>query len=300
MKTFVAVAKLLRLSNAPTAVADVWMGCAVATGALAPSWGLALLTASSLCLYHGGMALNDWADAERDAIDRRGRPIAEGAVSRRAAAWLAACLLGLGVCSAGFVSWLAPGSAPGWVAIALLCAIAAYNSPLKHTLVGPPLMGCCRALNGVLGMAIVPLDPAAVAAVAPGVLLYVAGLTLFARDEARVPRRPRLVLGLVISLLGLYTLSALPWERVAELARLHPGAWFRGWAIAALLAVRGMVAGVSRPTRRNVGRGVGIGIQGLVVIDALLGCLYAGPVAGLAILALLPLTIGLARVVPQT
>ena len=85
VQKFAAYAKLLRLSNAPTAVADVWMGYAVATGRLEPTLPLALMTAASLCLYHGGMALNDAIDADRDEIENRRRPISEGHISRNRA-----------------------------------------------------------------------------------------------------------------------------------------------------------------------------------------------------------------------
>lgn len=77
-------------------------------------------------------------------------------------------------------------------------------------------------------------------------------------------------------------------------------AWAIGWSTAGLFATRGMVAAILQPTPRNIGRGVGIAIQGLVVIDAVLATFYAGPVAGLAILALLPVTMLLSRWIPQT
>ena len=63
VKTLYAYARLLRISNAPTALADVWMGYAVANGRLEPTRELLLLSLASLCLYHAGMALNDLHDA---------------------------------------------------------------------------------------------------------------------------------------------------------------------------------------------------------------------------------------------
>lgn len=287
-------ARLLRLSNAPTAVADVWMGHAVATGYLEPSWFVVLTSCATLCLYSGGMAMNDVVDAARDAAEDRGRPIAQGLVSRCSAKRLATWLLAGGVGLAALAHPLA-----GVVAAVLVAAIAAYNSPLKRTPLGPLLMGLCRALNGVMGMA-VELNRGAVLSVAPGVLVYTCGFTLFARDESLGGRRTQLAAGWLVSLAGLVWLTLAPYFLDGPTPVVT---WLGGWllwGVTTLMALRGMTAGLIRPTPKLIGRGVGIAIRGLLLIDVALATTYAGPSVGLAVLCLLPIASVLALRVPST
>lgn len=286
-----AWARLLRLSNAPTAIADVWMGYAVATGGLAPCWPLVWLTVSSLCVYHAGMALNDAVDADDDRQHARARPIAQGLVSRPDAYVVACGLGGLGMVFAVMAAWAAGKPEPVVLGALLLLLIYAYNSRWKRTVVGPLIMGACRAGNGLLG-ASVGLTAEVVAHLAPGALAYVAGLTLFARDESGGGRRPQLFAGAMLAISGVAWLALRPGAPSGVAALL--------WAAAAVFALRGMAAALLQPTPQRVGRGVGIAIQGLVVINATLATLHAGPTAGLAILALLPVTQLLALFIPQT
>ena len=87
--------RLLRLSLAPTAIADVVAGAFWGGAGGAPPLGeLALLGLASSCTYHGGMALNDWADRAQDARVRPDRPVPSGGVNARAA--LIVALAGIG------------------------------------------------------------------------------------------------------------------------------------------------------------------------------------------------------------
>src|SRR5689334_6986324 len=94
--TLVAWGRLLRLSLATTAAADVVAGVLFSEhawpGGLRP-W---LLVAGSLCVYHGGMALNDWADRVHDARVRPERPIPSGALRAGQALGVALLLLATG------------------------------------------------------------------------------------------------------------------------------------------------------------------------------------------------------------
>ncbi len=71
-----AYAQLVRLSNLPTALADICLGV-VAANAL-PEHGLAfvLLLLASACLYSAGMVWNDYFDREQDRRERPFRPLA--------------------------------------------------------------------------------------------------------------------------------------------------------------------------------------------------------------------------------
>ncbi|QDT69211.1 prenyltransferase [Planctomycetes bacterium MalM25] len=295
-----AYARLLRLSNGPTALADVWMGYAVVSGSLAPSWPLLLASLASLALYHGGMALNDANDAEKDTAENRGRPIAEGLITPSVATWVARSLLfsGLGL---GIAASASAGSFSGQnVTLLLAIAIVLYNSRLKSTLAGPPLMGACRGLNIMLGMAVAGGTTIGTAGdgVPVGQFLYITGVTLYARDEAGTPKRSLLAAGAAMALVGIAWLATC--SSLSDAVSAKPIATIGFWIAVALMATRGMAAAILQPTPRNLGRGVGIAIQGLVILDATLAALYAGPMAGLAILALLPVTMLLARWIPQT
>ena len=61
--------QLLRLSMAPSALADAAAGVLLGAGAW-PGERAGWMLAASFCAYHGGMALNDWADREGDARTR--------------------------------------------------------------------------------------------------------------------------------------------------------------------------------------------------------------------------------------
>lgn len=304
-----AWARLLRLSNGPTAVADVWMGYAVTTGDLSPTYALIWMTVASLSLYHGGMVLNDAFDAETDAAAKRSRPIELGLIGQSSAFMLAAFLLCLGL----LISVVLVGIKLSTIPLALAAAVVAYNSKLKASWLGPVLMGCCRLLNVHLGylavvarevdfslapkMAWASMDPfPCVHGAAVVIGLYVVGVTWFARNE--VVGQPRLPLTLATTL----SLCAMAWGAFAMLRPTNVAypSWAVAWAAAAMVGTRGMAAAILQPTPKNIGRGVGIAIQGLVVIDATLATLYAGPVAGLAILALLPVTMFLSQWIPQT
>jgi 4-hydroxybenzoate polyprenyltransferase len=298
VKKIAAYAKLLRLSNAPTAVADVWMGYAVTLGVLSPSYAVGLASFASLAAYHGGMALNDAADAPNDEALSRGRPIERGFISRRVAYSLAYGSLVASLIAAVCLSIFTEDSRIAGIGLALVLAILAYNSPLKRSWLGPLLMGSCRLLNVLLGVfAVSPAELMSVTHYEAGTTfailigVYIAGVTLYARDESQSCGRRQLIAGCVVS-----TLAIAAFAFVSIINSFNALIW----AIVGLFATRGMVAAILQPTPRNIGRGVGIAIQGLVVIDATLATLYAGPVAGLAILALLPVTMLLARWIPQT
>ena len=76
------VAELVRLPAVLSVPGDVLVGAAV-SGQMRDVPRTAGLVAASSCLYLAGMALNDYADREVDAVERPGRPIPSGRVSPR-------------------------------------------------------------------------------------------------------------------------------------------------------------------------------------------------------------------------
>ncbi|MFF7790718.1 SCO3242 family prenyltransferase [Streptomyces sp. NPDC007991] len=107
-----------------------------------------LAIGSSLCLYEAGMALNDWADREVDAVERPHRPLPSGRI-RPAAALTAACAL----TGAGLALAARAGRPALAVAAPLAATVWAYDLTLKHTPAGPVAMGAARGLDLLLGAA---------------------------------------------------------------------------------------------------------------------------------------------------
>ena len=81
------LAELVRLPAVLSVPGDVLVGAA-ASGQVRNVRRTAGLVASSSCLYLAGMALNDYADREVDAVERPGRPIPSGRVTPRIRAWV--------------------------------------------------------------------------------------------------------------------------------------------------------------------------------------------------------------------
>ncbi|WNF30502.1 UbiA family prenyltransferase [Streptomyces sp. C11-1] len=139
-----AWAELLRVSALFSAPGDALAGAA-AVGRR-PGRGTALAMGASLCLYEAGMALNDWADRDEDAVDRPHRPIPSGRVSP------AAALGAAGVLTAAGLALAARAGRPALtVATGLAATVWAYDLHLKHTKAGPAAMAAARSLDLLLG-----------------------------------------------------------------------------------------------------------------------------------------------------
>ncbi|MFI0877634.1 SCO3242 family prenyltransferase [Streptomyces parvus] len=139
-----AWAELLRVSALFSVPGDALAGAAAVGGR--PGRGTALAIGASLCLYEAGMALNDWADRDEDAIDRPHRPIPSGRISP------AAALGAAGVLTAAGLALAARAGRPALtVATGLAATVWAYDLHLKHTKAGPAAMAAARSLDLLLG-----------------------------------------------------------------------------------------------------------------------------------------------------
>ena len=223
--------QLLRAANVFTAASNVIAGFLIVQHRFEPATTLAVLIASSACLYLAGMVLNDFFDAEVDAAERPERPIPSGRISRSTAGVVGWSLLAAGVLAAFFAAWLSHRPVAALVGSLLAIAVVQYNSLLKKTWAGPVAMGWCRTLNVFLGASIaadLSHEPI-VWAFAFGVGAYTVGLTYVARSEmvgnfARSLRVRNLVTRL---LQGFIVIDAIA-------ATLAAG-WAAGLAVLALL-----------------------------------------------------------------
>jgi len=94
--------KITRPANAVMAGAASVVACLIATGTLVPS-ALLLLVVVTL-ITAAGNVINDYYDAEIDAVNRADRPIPSGQVSRNAALWYAILLFAAGITACVFTN----------------------------------------------------------------------------------------------------------------------------------------------------------------------------------------------------
>ena len=204
--------RLLRLPNLLTVPGDVLAGFLLASATAAAGWTRLLLAIpAGLFLYAAGLLLNDLFDYAEDLRDRPERPLPSGEVSREAAAAVALVFLWVATFLAAFCDALS-------VAIPLILCILAYDiGGKRQRILGPLLMGACRAGNLLLGAAAASADsrlsPAPIAA-AILLGLAIAAVTRLARHEAQPGAKftPRLIgklLGLLIPLQALLCVAAV-------------------------------------------------------------------------------------------
>ncbi|MBT1090861.1 UbiA family prenyltransferase, partial [Streptomyces sp. Tu102] len=161
-RSAVRLADLALLVRAPAALSvpgDVIAGAVAAGRPLgARTFGV---IGSSVCLYWAGMALNDYADAAVDGVERPDRPVPSGRVPRRTALAVAGGLTAAGLGLAA----VAGGRRNVCAALPLAGLVWAYDLKLKSTAAGGFAMAGARMLD-VLAGAVVPGSGAQPAGVA--------------------------------------------------------------------------------------------------------------------------------------
>jgi 4-hydroxybenzoate polyprenyltransferase len=292
-RRWIAFLQLVRLPNVFTAVADVTMGFLVTHGSLHPIGLFALLVVASCSLYWSGMVLNDVFDVEVDSRERPQRPIPSGRVPLASASVLGWSLLAGGIVLGWIAGYFAGDWRPGIVATLLAACVVLYDWTLKKTILAPALMGACRLLNVLLGMSLSATNwQPGEWLIACGVGIYIAGVTLFARTEARASSRVRLLAGAVIMFDGLALLAFLPlWLDESSSLTLHvaTNGWYLLWAVVALLILRRCTAAIASPEPARVQAAVGNAVHSVIVIDAALCVgLVSGYWAFAVVLLLLP------------
>jgi 4-hydroxybenzoate polyprenyltransferase len=251
---------LLELVRAPAALSvpgDTMAGAAAAGRRPAP--GLAL---ASVLMYWSGMALNDWADREADAVERPDRPIPSGRVPPGAALGLAAALTG-----AGLVTAAVAGGRRGLTVAGLLAgAVWAYDLGLKRTAAGPASMAACRVLDVLLGAG-EQARAAVPAALAIGAHTY--GISVLGRAEVTgaTPTTVRGALAASTVAAGLAATSSLRGRTPGRGAAAQLGAavLIAGY-LASTLPVQAALRG--RPDPEQVRRAVRLGIVSMVPLQA--------------------------------
>ncbi|QDU67560.1 UbiA family prenyltransferase [Engelhardtia mirabilis] len=289
--------RVLRLSLTATAVADVAAGALLGAGAWpggdavrpAAPW-LAIL--ASLGVYHGGMALNDWADRDEDARVRPDRPIPSRAVDSRTVLMVAVLLLVGGPLIGAFASFWCGAAFAAVAACAALYDVAG-RGPRR----GPLLLGLCRFGNvgaGLLaGAAAVGGQVRLEHLVFPLVYaLYVVNLSILGRledDTSREPGRAPAI-ALHVATLGL-VLAPFAGALVAPIERGWLGdlAPWAGAALALSAAIGLQRAAARREpwTRPDVERAMGLLLRRLLILTASAVLASGAPGSELLALAIL-------------
>ncbi|MFV2082960.1 SCO3242 family prenyltransferase [Micromonospora sp. LOL_021] len=315
------LAELVRAPAALSVPGDVVAGAAAAGGLGPRTAGLA---GASVCLYWAGMAANDWADRDLDAVERPQRPIPSGRVTPGAALAVAA-----GLTTAGLALTAVTGGRRALaVGVPLTAAIWAYDLWAKNTPAGPAVMAACRGLDVLLGSAGTGRTRAALPA-ALAVAAHTYTVTELSRSEVSGadPRLPAATLAgtAAVALASVAPAAgravsahaAPPTGRATPVSATPTGRatsarWWRagvtaglaGWYAARYGAAQAAVARDPRP--EQVRAAVGAGIVGL---PALQGALTARASAtgtalatavGLAVSVAAPLGRRLARKVSPT
>lgn len=278
------VAELVRAPAALTVLGDTVAGSA--TAGLPLRGRRLLLPLASVAFYWAGMALNDWADRDLDAVERPERPIPSGRVRPAqafgVAAGLTATAFGLAV--------LGGGRGALRTAVPLAGAIWAYDLVAKSTAAGPAVMALCRGLDVALGSGVKALPAAAVIAG------HTFGLTALSRGEVRGASRVQTAtaLGSTAAATGAIVAVAAaagvrtPWIRTAA------------WALTYLATVApAQLAAHRTPTAPHARAATKAGIHAMIPLQATLAA-RTDLRAAAVLTALLPLARKLSKRVSPT
>ncbi|WP_330320980.1 UbiA family prenyltransferase [Streptomyces clavifer] len=328
--TLRAWAELLRVSALFTVPGDALAGAA-AIGRR-PDRGTALAVGASLCLYEAGMALNDWADREEDAVDRPHRPIPSGRIAPGEALAAAGALTAAGLALAARAG--RPALA---VASSLAATVWAYDLHLKHTKAGPAAMAAARTLDLLLGATATAGQGYARGRDGTPSIRQPAGSALRAPDSGNPASTsgsasPRAALPAAL-LLGAHTYAVTSVSRheaqggstAAPLAALaattalgaavaheRPGAARRDRGTPDRLLLTAFAGAYLRtagppllhaalnPSPPLTQRAVGGGIRAMIPLQAALAARAGSSLGGLAVMGLVPLARSLARKVSPT
>jgi 4-hydroxybenzoate polyprenyltransferase len=278
---------LMRPANIVTAIADILAGISVAgllfTGSAAEIFALVLAT---IGLYGGGVVFNDVFDFELDQVERPERPLPSGQVSLRQATLLGVALLVLGILAASAVSWESAG-------LALLVAVLAlsYDKYAKHYLVlGPINMGLCRSFNLLLGVSISLLALKTYWFLGFIPLVFIGDITLTSQGEVKGDNVSSLYLALLLDLLVAGAFVLLYFYTDYELLSALP--FLLLWLV---LNVRAKLRAIQQNEPKMIMKAVKAGVLSLIPLNAAMAAGFEGWLSGLLVLALLPVSLGLAR-----
>ncbi|MBA4302025.1 4-hydroxybenzoate polyprenyltransferase [Algoriphagus alkaliphilus] len=289
--------QLTRPANVITAIADIWAGFAIA-GAwdyMATNWiygdqqfwqNLLWLSLSTIGLYAGGVAFNDIADAELDAIERPERPIPSGRASKSHAMIMSTLLLVFGIVCAFQVNHVA-----GFLASAVaLCAVL-YDYWGKHQrILGPINMGLCRSGNLLLGISVAPEVLQKIWPIALIPLIYVAAITMISRGEVHGKNRKALFAGGMMYASIFLAIFGMAYLESPGYLQVIPFLGLLGYMIFPPLA-----KAIRTQEPKFIGKSVKAAVISLIIVNASIAAAFSGWPIGIIVLLLLPISLWLAK-----
>lgn len=281
-----AFVELTRPANVVTALSDIIAGLAIVGftfGSLDYQVYPALfLGLSSMCLYAGGVVFNDIFDHELDKTERPERALPSGRIKRSEAVTGGILLLALGIFLAFWQSRLS-----GIVAILITLLALFYDWKGKHMRIfGPINMGLCRAYNLLLGMSVYELGVLEHFPVILIPLIYIAAITLVSRGEVHGGKATTLYFAGFLFLL--VHASQLYFAEKIEFALVFVLVHF-------ILIFRKLRIAIVEPIGKNIGLTVKTGVLTLILMNAAWVASSGQWIIALFVLALLPVSLGLAK-----
>jgi 4-hydroxybenzoate polyprenyltransferase len=292
------LAELVRAPAALTVPGDTLAGAASA------GWPAGARTAAlpvaSTCLYWAGMALNDWADRQVDAVERPERPIPSGRVPAGTALAVAGTLTAAGVAAAA----VGGGRRSAATAVVLAAAVWAYDLSPKQGALSVATMASTRGLDVLLGASAGGLSGLRAAAVpAAMVAVHTAGVTALSRGEVHggstgVARACVAATALVAAASALRPVPTASRGRAGGVLGAAVSVALTGaYAVSVL---RAQLSAVRSPDAGTVRRATGAGIRGLVPLQSAALAASGHHAAALGLVASAPVGAALMRKVSAT
>lgn len=254
------LAELTRLPAALSVPGDAWSGAAATDPGQPGQPRVWAMPVASVLLYWAGMALNDWADRELDAVERPERPIPSGRIDENQALGVA---LGLGAAGVG-VAGLVGGRSALRIALPLSAMIALYDVVAKESKAGPVVMASTRVLDVLLGA---HDRPAAACAPAAAAGAHTLGLTALSRGEVHGSSSATAT-AVLAETVGVATGTALAALRDRSLRRRDRLATVALAGAYATVVGRAQAAAAKDPSAGTVRRATGIGIGGFSYLQS--------------------------------
>ncbi len=280
--------RLLRLANIVTAVSDILAGIVIANAIdnIDDIRAIFFLVLSTMCLYGGGVVLNDVFDAELDKAERPERPIPSGLISKSSAAIFGTVLLLAGIIAA----WLSQDNflSPA-IAAAIALAAVVYDKWGKHNaFLGPINMGLCRALNLLLGMSIADYAVWALWPLAIVPMIYIAAITMISRGEVHGGKKITLYIAALLYMLVIIIIGYFAY------ADAHFFTTIIFLLIFGLLIFPPLQKAIQNPEGPRIGKAVKSGVIALIAMNASWAAALGNIYFAVFILLLLPLSLWLA------
>lgn len=272
---FVSFLQLIRLPAGCSVLSNVFVAHIVATqGNIHPSVLIFTLSAS-LCLYFGGMVLNDCFDFSEDLRERPERPLPSQQINLKIAWLLGYALILMGCLCAALVNQQVLV-----ISVILALLILLYNSNCLSAWPSAIIMGLCRYTNWLMALAVLPLSMTIILIPLP-ILFYVIALTRLSQVEtstASLTRIYELSIILVISFICVIGLAKLTVFSALFLIILG------GYYISLILPL------IKSHSAKQIQHTVGQLVFGLIPLDAAISLVYGYWGVTMIVLLLIPLS----------